>query len=59
MARQLACLFYRLLQRGQQCVDKGAEYYENRYQQQQIRAVIRRAKQLGLHVIPPVAGFTS
>jgi transposase len=53
MARKLACLFYRLIKRGQQYVDKGAQYYESRYQQQQIRAVIRRAKQLGLQVIQP------
>lgn len=59
MARKLACLFYRLIRRGQQYVDKGAQYYESRYQQQQIRAVIRRAKQLGLQVIQPVEGIAS
>ncbi|MDQ2946572.1 MAG: hypothetical protein M3Y27_11610 [Acidobacteriota bacterium] len=31
MARKLACLFYRLLKQGQQYVDKGAEYYEQRH----------------------------
>jgi transposase len=54
MARKLACLFYRLIRRGQQYVDKGAQYYEARYVEQQIRSVIRRAKQLGLQVIQPV-----
>jgi transposase len=43
MARKLACLFYRLLKHGQQYVDKGAEYYEQRYREQQVRFVIRRA----------------
>ncbi len=53
MARKLACLFYRLLQRGQQYVDKGTEYYEQRYRDQQIRFVIQRAKQLGLQIVAP------
>jgi hypothetical protein len=43
------------MQRGQQYVDKGAQYYTERHTQQQIRAVLRRAKQLGLQVIQPVA----
>ena len=53
MARKLACLFYRLLQRGQQYVDKGTEYYEQRYRDQQVRFVIQRAKQLGLQIVTP------
>ena len=51
MARKLACLFYRLLKYGQQYVDKGAEFYESRYREQQIRFVIKRAHQLGLQVL--------
>ena len=54
MARKLACLFYRLLTRGQKYVDKGTEYYENKRREQQIRSVIYRAKQLGLQVVPSV-----
>jgi len=53
MARKLACLFYRLLPRGQQYVDKGTEYYEQRYRDQQVRFVIQRAKQLGLQIVTP------
>jgi len=53
MARKLACLFYRLLKQGQQYVDKGTEYYEQRYREQQVRFVIRRAKQLGIEVVAP------
>ena len=53
MARKLACLFYRLLQRGQQYVDKGTEYYEERYREQQVRFVIQRAKQLGIQIVTP------
>src|SRR5260370_27344467 len=59
MARKLACLFYRLMQQGQPYVDKGVQYYEARYKEQQIRGVIYRAKQLGLQVIQPVEGTSS
>ena len=53
MARKLACLFDRLIQHGQQYVDKGTEYYEERYREQQIRAVLRKAHKLGLQVVMP------
>jgi transposase len=51
MARKLACLFYRLIRHGQQYVDKGAEHYEAKYREQQIRALTKRAQKLGLQVI--------
>lgn len=53
MARKLACLFYRLIKHGQQYVDKGTEYYEARYRQQQILALEKRAKKLGVQVLLP------
>jgi transposase len=53
MARKLACLFYRLLTRGQSYVDRGAAYYESRHREQQIRSIMKRASQLGLKVLPP------
>jgi transposase len=53
MARKLACLFYRLLKHGKAYVDKGAEFYQQRYKEQQIRSVIKHARQLGLEVIQP------
>lgn len=46
MARKLACLFYRLLKHGQQYVDKGTEYYEQRHREQQIRLLLKRAQHL-------------
>jgi transposase len=51
MARKLACLFYRLIKHGQQYVDKGTEYYEARYREQQIRSLAKRAEKLGLQVV--------
>jgi transposase len=53
MARKLACLFYRLIKHGQQYVDKGNEYYEAKYREQQIRSLTKRAQKLGLQVVIP------
>ena len=51
MARKLACLFYRLIKHGHQYVDKGTEYYEARYREQQIRSLTKRAQKLGLELV--------
>ena len=53
MARKLACLFYRLIQHGQQYVDKGTESYEARYHELQIRSLAKRAQKLGLQLVTP------
>ncbi len=53
MARKLACLFYRLIKHGQQYVDKGNEYYEAKYREQQIRSLTKRAQKLGLQLFIP------
>jgi transposase len=53
MARKLACLFYRLIKHGQPYVDKGNEYYEAKYREQQIRSLVKRAQKLGLQVVIP------
>jgi transposase len=53
MARKLACPFYRLVKHGQQYVDKGTEYYESRYREQQIRSLAKRAQKLGLQLVIP------
>jgi transposase len=58
MAHNLARLVYRMLKYGQDYVDKGMDFYQQRYQQQQINWIHKRAKDLGLliSVIPaPVA----
>jgi len=57
MARKLACLFYRLLKHGQQYVDKGMEYYEARYREQQIRSLLKRAQKLGFQLVTTKAGL--
>ena len=52
MAHRLARLVYRMLKYGQQYVDKGAAYYEQRYRQQQFEFLTKRALKLGFKVIP-------
>jgi hypothetical protein len=48
MAHRLARLVYRMLKYGQQYVDKGAEYYEQRNRQQLIEFLRKKAAQLGI-----------
>jgi transposase len=50
MAHRLARLVYRMLKYGQQYIDKGTEYYENRYRQQQIHLIQKRAAKFGLQI---------
>jgi transposase len=51
-ARKLATLAYRLLRWGHPYVDEGAEAFEKRYQQQRIKALAARAKELGYQLSP-------
>lgn len=52
MAHRLARLIYRMLRYGQHYVDKGSQYYEQRYRNQQICALHKRAATLGFHIVP-------
>jgi transposase len=50
MAHRLARLAYRMLKYGQAYVDKGTDYYEERFRQQQIQLLRKRAAKLGLQI---------
>ena len=50
MAHRLARLVYRMLKYGQQYVDKGTEYYEQRHRQQQIKLLQKNAVKLGFQI---------
>jgi len=50
MAHRLARLVYRMLKYGQTFVDKGLEYYEERFRQQQIQLLQKRAAKLGFQI---------
>jgi len=52
MAHKLSRLFYRLLRYGQQYVDKGAPFYEERWRQQQLASLCRKSAQLGYALTP-------
>jgi transposase len=50
MAHMLARLVYRMLKYGEQYVDKGMKYYEEKYRAHEIRSIQKKAKELGLEV---------
>jgi transposase len=50
MAHRLARLVYRMLKYGQAYVDKGTEYYEHRFREQQIQLLTRKAAKFGLQI---------
>lgn len=52
MAHKLAVLFYRMLRFGQEYVDRGQQVYNERYRQQQIILLNKKATQLGFSVVP-------
>jgi transposase len=51
MAHKLARLVYRMLKYGQEYIDKGMQYYENRYRGQQIALLQKKAAKLGLQIV--------
>jgi transposase len=54
MAHKLAVLFYRMLRFRQEYVDRGQQFYEDKYRQQQISMLNKKAAQLGFSIIPAV-----
>jgi transposase len=51
MANRLARIVYRLLKYGQQYLDKGQEFYEQRFRQQQIQMLTKKAASLGFQLL--------
>ena len=52
MAHLLARLIYRMLKFGHAYVDKGMEYYETKYRQQQLQWVAKQAAALNMQLVP-------
>ncbi len=48
MARQLACLVYRMMTKGQAWVDRGAAYYEGKRRDREVAALQRKAAAFGM-----------
>ena len=57
MARVLACVFYRLLTKGQLWIDRGADEFERRRQQRDLASLQRRARSLGMQLIPETSSL--
>ena len=59
-AHKLAILVYRMLKHGEDYVDKGQEYYEQRYRERRIRSLVRQARQMGceLLILEPEEGVS-
>jgi acyl transferase domain-containing protein len=51
-AHKLARLVYTLLTQGQEYVDRGQDYYEQRYRKRVVTNLQRRANELGFTLIP-------
>jgi transposase len=51
-AHKLARLVYAMLTKGQEYVDLGQDYFEERYRDRVVRQLQRRANKLGLLVVP-------
>ena len=52
MGAKLARLVYRMLKYGQEYVDKGTAAYEEKYREQQIRLLAKKAAQHGFALVP-------
>ncbi len=46
-ARKLAVIIYNMLKHGKAYVDRGAQYYEQKYRATMVKNLRRRAKELG------------
>jgi transposase len=51
MTRTLAILFYRMLKFGQDYLDRGNEFYEQRERHQQLQYLHKKAAQLGFQIV--------
>jgi transposase len=51
MAHRLARVVYRMLKYGQEYVDKGTQFYEQRLREQQLQSINKKAATLGLRLV--------
>ena len=56
MANKLARIAYRMMKYGEKFVDKGKEFYEQKYRQLQIRMLTKKATELGFQLVRPAQG---
>jgi transposase len=51
-AHKLARLVYIMLTRGEEYTDQGQQYFEERYRERVVRQLTKRARELGLDIVP-------
>ena len=51
-AHKLARLVYIMLTRGEEYVDQGQQYFEERYRERVVRQLTKKARELGLDIVP-------
>jgi transposase len=51
-AHKLARLVYIMLTRGEEYTDQGQQYYEERYRERVVRQLSKRARELGMELVP-------
>lgn len=54
-ARKIAVLYYRLMKYGFEYVEQGLEEYEKKYKENMLKSLIRKARQLGMELVPAPA----
>jgi transposase len=52
MARQLACLIYRMLTKGEEWVERGKEHFERRRAERELHTLTRKAAEKGFKLVP-------
>jgi transposase len=55
-AHKLARLIYAMLTKGEEYVDQGQDYFEERYRQRVLLNLERRAQHLGMTIVPEASG---
>jgi transposase len=51
-AHKLARLVYIMLTRGEEYTDQGQQYFEERYRERVVRQLTKKARELGLEIVP-------
>lgn len=54
-ARKIAVLYYYLMKYGFEYVEQGLEAYEKKYKEQMLKSLMKKARQLGMELVPKAA----
>ena len=51
-ARKIAVMYYRIMTKGLAFVERGIEAYQRKFKEQHVRLLQKRAKALGMQLVP-------